>query len=53
MPAIPTKPLMWEGYDAIEQTKDVQAYIRNRRRDSQSDAPFLPRPLLGTAPRAV
>ncbi len=32
---------MWEGYDAIEQTKDVQAYIRNRRRDSQSDAPFF------------
>ena len=33
--------LMWQGYDAIEQTKDVQAYVRNRTRDPQSDAPFL------------
>ena len=36
-------PLTWEGYDAIEQTKDVQAYLRGRSRDGdgKSDTPFL------------
>ncbi|MDA0708849.1 MAG: sulfatase [bacterium] len=29
--------LMWQGYDAVEQTKDAQNYIRNRGRDN----PFL------------
>ena len=39
------QPLTWEGYDAIEQTKDVQAYLRGRGRsrdgDGKSDTPFL------------
>ena len=37
------QPLNWEGYDAIEQTKDVQAYLRGRSRDGdgKSDTPFL------------
>ena len=41
------QPLNWEGYDAIEQTKDVQAYLRGRGRgrsrdgDGKSDTPFL------------
>ena len=37
------QPLTWEGYDAIEQTKDVQAYLRGRSRDGdgKSDTPFL------------
>ncbi|MDE0143137.1 MAG: sulfatase [Caldilineaceae bacterium] len=37
-------PLNWEGYDAIEQTKDVQAYLRGRNQgagDRDSDTPFL------------
>ena len=37
-------PLTWEGYDAIEQTKDVQAYLRARNQqagDRDSDSPFL------------
>ena len=37
-------PLTWEGYDAIEQTKDVQAYLRGRNQnggDLDSDTPFL------------
>ena len=35
--------LTWQGYDAIEQTKDVQAYIRARGQSGggQSDSPFL------------
>ena len=33
--------LMWQGYDAIEQTQDVQNYFRSRTRDGQGDAPFL------------
>ncbi len=33
--------LMWQGYDAIEQTQDVQKYFRSRTRDGQGDAPFL------------
>ena len=36
--------LTWEGYDAIEQTKDVQTYLRSRRRrdgDGEHDTPFL------------
>ncbi len=36
--------LTWEGYDAIEQTKDVQAYLRSRgQRDGDDSAgnPFL------------
>ncbi len=36
--------LTWEGYDAIEQTKDVQAYLRSRRRadgEGEPDTPFL------------
>ncbi len=35
------EPLTWEGYDAIEQTKDVQAYLRDRKRSGNSDKPFL------------
>ena len=37
------QPLTWEGYDAIEQTKDVQAYLGGRSRDGdgKSDTPFL------------
>lgn len=37
------QPLQWQGYDAIEQTKDVQEYIRDRSRSesSESDSPFL------------
>ena len=37
------QPLTWEGYDAIEQTKEVQAYLRGRSRDGdgKSDTPFL------------
>ena len=36
-------PLTWEGYDAFEQTKDVQAYLRGRSRDGdgKNDTPFL------------
>ena len=34
------QPLTWTGYDAIEQTRDVQTCIRNRKRADQ-DAPFL------------
>ena len=34
-------PLLWDGYDAIEQTKDVQAYIRDRKQSDQPDKPFL------------
>ena len=34
--------LTWEGYDAIEQTKDVQAYLRSRvHGEGKSDRPFL------------
>ncbi len=36
--------LTWEGYDAIEQTKDVQAYLRARRHlddDDNTGNPFL------------
>ena len=35
------EPLLWDGYDAIEQTKDVQAYIRDRKQSEQPDKPFL------------
>ena len=38
------QPLTWEGYDAIEQTRDVQAFLRTRvHRDGggKSDNPFL------------
>ncbi len=38
------EPLTWEGYDAIEQTKDVRAYLRGRNQtvgDGNSDTPFL------------
>ena len=38
------EPLTWEGYDAIEQTKDVRAYLRSRNQkvgDGNSDSPFL------------
>ena len=38
------EPLTWEGYDAIEQTKDVQTYLRGRNQevgDGNSDTPFL------------
>ena len=35
------QPLKWQGYDAIEQTKDVQAFIRNRKRAGEDAAPFL------------
>ena len=38
------QPLTWEGYDAIEQTNDVQAYLRSRvhrEGDGKSDNPFL------------
>ena len=38
------EPLTWEGYDAIEQTKDVRAYFRARNQkvgDGNSDSPFL------------
>ena len=35
--------LTWEGYDAIEQTRDVQAYLRARGSSggAQSEPPFL------------
>ena len=35
------EPLTWEGYDAIEQTKDVQAYLRDRKQPGNADTPFL------------
>ena len=38
------QPLTWEGYDAIEQTRDVEAYLRSRVHgdgDCNSDRPFL------------
>ena len=38
------QPLTWEGYDAIEQTRDVQAFLRTRVHrdgDGKSDNPFL------------
>ena len=35
------QPSKWQGYDAIEQTKDVQAFIRNRKRAGEDAAPFL------------
>lgn len=31
--------LFWDGYDAIEQTKDAQSYLK-RHAESDSDAPF-------------
>ena len=36
--------LTWEGYDAIEQTNDVQAFLRShsgRKGDGKADNPFL------------
>ncbi len=33
--------LKWEGYDAIEQTRDVQSYLRGRKDEGQGDTPFL------------
>ena len=35
------QPLKWDGYDAIEQTRDVQSYLRGRKDEGQSDTPFL------------
>ena len=37
------QPLNWEGYDAIEQTKEVQAYLRGRSQvaGGKGDTPFL------------
>lgn len=38
------EPLTWEGYDAIEQTEDVRAYLRGRNQKfggGNSDTPFL------------
>ena len=35
------QPLMWEGYDAIEQTQDVQSYLRDRKNNDKSTTPFL------------
>ena len=35
------QPSKWQGYDAIEQTKDVQAFIRNRKHAGEDAAPFL------------
>ena len=37
------QPLTWEGYDAIEQTKEVQAYLRGRSQvaGGKGDTPFL------------
>ncbi len=35
------QPLKWDGYDAIEQTRDVQSYLRGRKNEGQSDTPFL------------
>ena len=35
------QPSKWQGYDAIEQTKDVQAFIRNRKHAGDDAAPFL------------
>ena len=35
------QPLTWDGYDAIEQTRDVQSYLRGRKNEGQSDTPFL------------
>lgn len=32
-----TEARLWDGYDAIEQTRDAQAYLRNR----QGEKPFL------------
>ncbi len=35
------QPLKWDGYDAIEQTRDVQSYLRGRKDEGHSDKPFL------------
>ena len=35
------QPLKWDGYDAIEQTRDVQSYLRGRKDEGQGDTPFL------------
>jgi len=36
------QPLTWNGYDAIEQTRDVQAYLRDRKGDGNAAGrPFL------------
>ncbi len=35
------QPLMWDGYDAIEQTQDVQSYLRGRKNEDKSSTPFL------------
>ncbi len=35
------EPLMWDGYDAIAQTADAQAYIRGRSQTNHRDNPFL------------
>ena len=35
------QPLMWDGYDAIEQTQDVQSYLRGRKNEDKSNTPFL------------
>ena len=35
------QPLKWDGYDAIEQTRDVQSYLRGHKDEGQGDTPFL------------
>ena len=35
------QPLTWDGYDAIEQTQDVQSYLRDRKNNDKSTTPFL------------
>ena len=35
------QPLMWDGYDAIVQTQDVQSYLRDRKNNDKSTTPFL------------
>ncbi len=35
------EPLVWDGYDAVAQTRDAQAYIRGRGRGGEGEKPFL------------
>ena len=40
--------LVWEGYDAVAQTRDAQAYLRDRGRQT-----LLTSPIVGTAARPL
>lgn len=35
------KPSTWQGYDAIEQTRDVQELLRSRKKETRDDSPPL------------